>query len=106
MTTNMTTKHPTRPVCTQPGCLLKRKGFRTHHLANVLTKTLAGEHLESIICESERILNRPQCTDCVLRVMEGLKAYLTEDEWDHLDALGHWHHRRQRRRLSGLYQSH
>ena len=90
--------HGSRAVCTQPGCLLKRAGVNAEHLANILIRTLAGELMEDIVLESERILARPQCMHCALRVMQGLKAYLTEAEWSHLDDLGHWHHRRQRRK--------
>lgn len=98
--------HGAKAVCTQPGCLLKRAGFNVEHLAKFLIQTLAGECMEGIVLESERILARPQCTHCALRVMQGRKAYLTEAEWSHLDDLGGWHHRRQRRKRHWGYQSH
>ena len=98
--------HGAKTICTQPSCLFKREGFNSEHLANILIRTLAGERIEGMVLESERILARPQCFYCALRVMQGLKAYLTEAEWSCLDDLGDWHHRRQRRKQSWGYQSH
>ena len=90
----------------QPGCLLKRDGLQAQHLAGFLVKTLAGESLNSIFAGIEKIVARPQCTSCALRVMQGLKAYNTEAEWNHLDELGHRHHRRQWRRKHWGYLKH
>ena len=95
---NLITEPGSRTICVQPGCLLKRKDFNAQHLAEFFIRTLAGESMEIMAPESERIIARPQCTHCALRVMQGRKAFLTETEWGHLDDLGHWHHRRQRRR--------
>jgi len=95
---NLITEPGSRTICVQPGCLLKRKGFNTQHFAEFFIQALAGESMEIMAPESERIIARPQCTHCALRVMQGRKAFLTETEWGHLDDLGHWHHRRQRRR--------
>ena len=88
----------TRPICLQPGCLLKSDSFNPRDLAGLLVQTLAGESLEHTAPQSELIVARPQCTDCALRVMQGGKAYLTKAEWSHLDDLGDWYNRRKRRR--------
>ena len=97
MTSSLAMNHTTRVVCTQPGCLLRRPGLNVRHLATLLIGTLAGQSLGGIVLGSELINARPQCTQCALRVLQGKKAFKTEDEWSHLDDLGHWHHRRQRR---------
>lgn len=86
-----------RMVCTQAGCLLRRPGLKARHLADLLARILAGQSLDDIVPESELISARPQCSQCALRVLQGKKAFRTEDEWRYLDELGHWHHRRQRR---------
>jgi hypothetical protein len=98
MNRNLITEPGSRTSCVQPGCLLKRKDFNAQHLAEFFIRILVGESMEFMAPESEPIIARPQCTHCALRVMQGRKAFLTETEWNHLDDLGHWHHRRQRRR--------
>lgn len=98
--------HSSRVVCTQPGCLLHRAELTTEQVAEILIQVLSRNSTESLIDESERIFVRPRCKHCALRVMQGRKAYLTEAEWSHLDDLGHWHYRRQKRRKYFGYQPH
>lgn len=85
-------------ACLQPGCLLRRKDLDMGCLAEILVFELAGKPLDELIDKSERIVVRTQCTACVLCVLKGGKAYLTDTEHEELIKLGHWHHRRQRRR--------
>ena len=85
-------------VCTQPWCLFKRESFKNEDLAGFIIQILAGKPLQDILPEAGQIVVRPQCTLCALHVMQGRKAYLTQAEWTHLDDLGHWHTRRQRRK--------
>ena len=106
MNNSPTIDHTSRAVCTQPGCLLHRAGLTTEHVAEILLQVLSSEPTESLINESERIYVRPQCMYCILRVMHEGKAYLTEVEWSHLDDLGHWYYRRQRRTKHWGYQPH
>lgn len=87
-----------RTICVQPGCLFKKAGFKVEHLAELTIRLLAGEPLNRIVTDAERIVARPQCIRCALRIMQRRKAYQTKDEWQHLDDLGHWRHRRHRRR--------
>ncbi len=96
----------TRSICVQSCCLFKRSGFNVQYLAGFLLRILGGESPGNIVSESEQIEARPQCTPCALRVMQGRKANLTEEEWDHLADLGRWHHRRQRRRKHWGYLRH
>jgi hypothetical protein len=98
MNSSLTMEPTSRTICVQPGCLFRRTGLKAQHLADFLVRILAGEPLDNIVSESEKIKVRPQCTSCALRVMQKGKAYQTEEEWDHLDDLGHWHYRRQKRR--------
>lgn len=100
------TDYRSRKLCTQPGCLLRRTGFSAEHLAGILIQLLSGKSMESLIGASERISARPQCVDCALRVMQGGKAFLSGAEWGHLDELGNWHYRRERRRQRWGYQPH
>lgn len=97
-TENLTKTFKNRAVCVQPGCLFRRSGFNAKHLADFTVRALAGELLTKIVSKSEMILARRQCIECALRVMRGMKTIPTEEEWIHLDDLGHWHHRRRRRR--------
>lgn len=106
MNSTLTIEPGIRTVCVQPRCLFKRSGFNVQHLADLLIRKLCGESLGKIVSESEQIEARPQCTSCALRVMQGRKAYRTEEEWDHLVDLGRWHHRRQRRRKHWGYLRH
>jgi hypothetical protein len=98
MNSSLTMESRTRIICVQPDCLFRRAGLKAKHLAGFLVRILAGESLDNMVLESEQIEARLQCTDCALRVMQGQKSYRIEEEWKHLDDLGHWHHRRQRRR--------
>ena len=76
------------------------------HVAEILIQALSREPAENLMTESERISVRPQCVYCIMRVMQGQKAHLTEAEWSHLDDLGHWHYRRHRRNRHWGYQPH
>ena len=95
---NLTITPTTRMTCVEPACLLKKDGFQAQNIAEFFIQTLAGESRESIVPGIKQIVARPQCISCALRVMQGIKAYRTEAEWNHLDDLGHWHHRRQWRK--------
>jgi hypothetical protein len=106
MNNSLTLEPETRTICVQPGCLFKNTGFKAQHLTEFLVQRLTGESLESVTPEFEQILSRPQCTPCALRVMQGGKACLTEAEWSHLDEVGQWHQRRQRRSKRWGYQPH
>lgn len=97
MDTNLNAVTNTKMVCVQPWCLLKKKGLTVEDIARFLIKSLAGEPHQVENPESRRIVARSQCILCALRVMQGRKAFLSHAEWDHLDDLGHWHHKRQRR---------
>ena len=92
-----------RAVCTQPGCLLKKAGLNLENLADFLVRILAGESMGKIAPGSNLITPRPMCKDCALRVLSGKNAYRTESEWNRLDNLGHWHHRRRQRSERRLY---
>ena len=95
---NLKIQSGSRKVCKNAGCLLKKKDFNSQNLAEFIIGTLAGASVESMFSESEKTTANPKCTQCAMRIMQGRKAFLTESEWDHLDNLGHWHHRRQRRK--------
>lgn len=98
MDSNLTITPTTRMICVQPGCLLRKDEFQAQNIADFLIQTLAGKSPESIVPGIEQIVARPQCTPCALRVIQGMKAYRTEAEWNHIDDVGHWHHRHLRRR--------
>ena len=87
-------------VCTQPDCLLKHKGMDHESLARIVVHVLSGEPLEDFLKDFVHIKARSQCACCVLRFMNGGRAYLTELEWDYLNELGDWHRRRHRRKYS------
>ena len=93
-----------RATCTQPGCPFKTVGCKTNELAISLVQFLAGESRKNIFPGTEPIVARFQCIDCAWRVIQGNKPFHTEEEWDHLDELGRWHHRRQRRADKWRYQ--
>ena len=87
-----------RATCTQPWCPLKAHGFEAEDLADWFVRFLAGESREALAPEAKRFSVRQNCRSCALNVMQGKKTYLTESEWQRLDELGQWHHRRYRRR--------
>ena len=97
MNSSLTAEHRPKTICVQPDCLFKGAGFKAQHLAALLIRTLAREALAEIVYECEQIESRSQCIACALRIMQGRKAFRTEEEWKLLDDLGHWHRRRQRR---------
>jgi hypothetical protein len=97
MNSCLTTEQQVRTICEQPGCLFKKPGFKSRQFAESLLQHLPKEFLLRIAPEFEQILARPQCIPCALNVLQGGKARLTSEEWDHLSELGRWHHRRQRR---------
>ena len=82
----------------QPWCLFKRECFKDEDLAGFIIQILAGNSLEDILPEAGQIVVRAECSLCALRVIQGRKACLTQAEWNHLDDLGQWHTRRQRRK--------
>jgi len=93
-------------VCTQPWCPLKAHGFKAEDLADLLIRYLAGESREVMVPEAKRIAVRHVCRFCALNVMQGKNTYLTEPEWQRLDELGQWHHRRYRRKEIWGYRQH
>ena len=95
---SMTITYKNRITCAQPGCLMKRPGFNASELADITIRLLAGETLNRLVSSFEMILARPQCKQCALHVMEGKKTFPTAEEWKHLDDLGQWYGRRQRRK--------
>ena len=97
MNRSLASKSTGRPVCTQPDCLLKKPGLGIEELAECLVLMLAGESVERVMPGSSHIEFRPLCKHCALRVLSSKNTYRTEAEWDKLDDLGHWHHRRRQR---------
>ena len=85
-------------ICVQPHCCLKKAGLDMQDVTKVLLLALAGKSTKAVISQSPQIEPRPQCEQCLERVLNGGKAFLTQPEWDHLNYLGDWHRRRQRRR--------
>lgn len=97
MNSSLTMEHHTHVTCIQPQCFFKKPGFQARRFTNLLLKQLREEPLDHIDPEFKQILARPNCMPCALRVIRGGKACLTEAEQDHLDDMGRWHQRRQRR---------
>ena len=84
-------------VCTQSACLLRTPGADRRFLAELLVSVIAGESVEELVPESRRIVPRDACVPCVLKVMDGGRAFVTDVEQQHLRDLGRWSHRRHRR---------
>ena len=97
MNTSLTIQSMPTTICVQPDCLLRRVNLNVEYLAKILVGTLEGNSMDPLVPLSERINSRPHCTDCALRVLRGKRAFLTQPEWDHLNDLGQWHHRRSRK---------
>ncbi len=98
------TEYQTITICEQPGCLFKRPGFKTRQFTELLLRQLPKDLLNSIDPGFEKILARPQCIPCALSVIQGGKACLTEAEQNHLNGMGRWRQRRQRRHRRWGYQ--
>ena len=99
---SLTTTYKGRITCSQPACLFKKQVFGARQLADITVRMLAGEPVSKFVSSSARILARPQCKSCALRIMEGKKAFHSVEEWKQLDDLGQWHNRRERRRRNRL----
>jgi hypothetical protein len=99
---SLITTYKGRIACSQPACLLKKQVSGARQLADITVQMLAGEPVSKFVSSSARILARPQCKSCALRIMEGKKAFRNVEEWKQLDDLGQWHNRRQRRRRNRL----
>lgn len=84
-------------ICVQPHCYLKNPELDMKDLTRVFLRALSEQAGKAAISESQQIELRPQCEQCLLRVLEGGKAFLTQQEWDYLNQLGDWHRRRSRR---------
>jgi len=87
-----------RATCTQPWCPLKVNGLKAEDLADWFVRFLAGESQEDLVPETRKFSVGRNCRSCAFNVMQGKKTYLTESQWQQLDELGQWHHRRYRRR--------
>ena len=100
LTQHSSNRATTRPHCTQPSCLLKQRGMCQERLAECLVALLAGKTPDVVVPGSAAICPRPRCANCAMRVIKGSPAFFTIAEWERLDALGRWHHCRERRRAS------
>ena len=97
MSSCLTTDHQARSICERPDCLFKTPGFKSRQFTESLLRQLPKDVLQGIDPRLEQILACPRCVSCARNVMQGGKACRTNEEWDHLNELGRWHHRRQRR---------
>ena len=70
------------------------------HIGEILLMTISGKSTANQLASDRVIVALPRCKACVMRVLQGGRAYLTQDEWDRLNALGQWHRRRSRRRAA------
>jgi hypothetical protein len=84
-------------ICVQPHCWLKSLGSDKQQIITVLSLALAGLPTSGAIGPSQQIKIYPQCEQCIQRVLNDGKAFLSQKEWDHLNQLGDWHRRRARR---------
>ena len=85
-------------ACEEPRCILRDETFRLDDIGEILLMTLSGKSTASYFGADRAIVALPWCRACVMRVLQGGKAYLTQDDWGRLNALGQWHRRRSRRR--------
>ena len=86
--------------CENPGCVLRDKTFTLDDIGEILLMTISGKSTANQLAADRVIVALPRCKACVMRVLQGGRAYLTQDEWDRLNALGQWHRRRSRRRAA------
>lgn len=84
-------------ICLHPDCPLKTEGSDARRFAMLVLTSNQVKHLAVNAPASGPIRTSQSCIFCASRVLDGGNAYLTEAEWEHLDYLGHWHHRRFRR---------
>ena len=86
--------------CEQSWCVLRDKTFTLDDIGEILLMTISGKSTANHLASDRVIVALPRCKVCVMRVLQGGRAYLTQDEWDRLNALGQWHRRRSRRRAA------
>lgn len=84
--------------CVQPGCVLKQQPLREDEIAQLILLTISGQPADSILGGSGLIEARAQCLDCIQRVMQGCRPFLTHAEWACFVEAGDWHRRRAARR--------
>ena len=86
-----------RPTCRQPWCPMRRKTFAAEDIAERVLRDVSGKSAQDPLPEEKRITPGPYCRSCIVNIIQGKRTYHTEAEWKHLDEVGQWHYRRDRR---------
>ena len=89
---------PSLEACTQPQCLLQRRGMGSRNLAELMVRVLAGEDVSGALAEAVPILPQMSCVDCTEHVMHGGRPLPMVAEVERRLAAGRLAHRRSGRR--------
>ena len=77
---------------------LRKLNFEIRVLVRAILSTLNSKGSDLLAEHVEQVVTDYQCNARVPESTQGCRAYLNDAEYQHLVDMGHWHHRRQRRR--------
>ena len=80
------------------GFPLGKLNLNLHVLARAFLPASKSKDSDLAAAQAGKLVTESKCNTRVQDVKQGCKAYVSNAEYQHLVDLGHWHHRRQRRR--------